>query len=278
MKIKFDFCRKIFTPLNLKAKKLLTMKKIVFSVLFLFANLYFAAAQSTADDSSDELRFGFQASPSWSWMTSTNSSINGSGANWGLKLGVVVEKYFRTKFAITTGLGFGFNQGGTLQYDNKGYYWAALDNPIFSPDTATATPFLGNGAKLTHHLTFIEVPIGLKMRGSLGEDNPVKFFAEAPIFTLGFMTKAKGDVRDTDYEGENIRKLMKGFNLAWGFGLGAQYELAGGTELVGGFYFQKYFLDANKNGAKYIDSKNNEISENSKMNIGSLTMRVAVLF
>lgn len=91
------------------AKKLLIMKKIaVISVFYLLmGNVFAQEAQS--------VRFGFQASLTWSWMRTNDKKLKGSVSNWGLKFGALGEYYFAPNYAITTGLGFGLNQGGTIQ-------------------------------------------------------------------------------------------------------------------------------------------------------------------
>ena len=63
----------------------------------------------------------------------------------------------------STGLGFGFNQGGTLQ---NGYSQASLwkDSDL----TDEKYRVVGPDAKLHYRLRYIEVPFGLKMRGGSG--------------------------------------------------------------------------------------------------------------
>ena len=84
------------------------MKKIAAAIFFfIFFNSIIFAQQS--------FRFGIQASPTITWMSSADKKINGNGTNVGLKLGVVGESYFAENYAFTFGIGFAFNQGGTLK-------------------------------------------------------------------------------------------------------------------------------------------------------------------
>ncbi|MDO8971460.1 MAG: hypothetical protein Q7U74_12275, partial [Saprospiraceae bacterium] len=77
--------------------------------------LFFASFLLGKSEAQTGFRFGIQASPSWSWMQTNDRRLEGVSSNWGVKLGVLGEFYFASNYAITTGLGFGFNQGGTIQ-------------------------------------------------------------------------------------------------------------------------------------------------------------------
>ena len=62
------------------------MKKIFLTTAFIASLFSLVTAQ--------DLHFGVQMSPSFSWMTTTNSKISGSGASTGLKLALIVENRF----------------------------------------------------------------------------------------------------------------------------------------------------------------------------------------
>jgi hypothetical protein len=79
------------------------MKKIVAITAF------FALAMSAAFAQDNDLRLGFQVSPTFSWMTTDDDEIGNNGTNLGLKLGARGEIFFRDNYAFTIGLGFGFN-------------------------------------------------------------------------------------------------------------------------------------------------------------------------
>ena len=131
-------------------------------------------------------RFGFQASPTWSWLRTNDKKIEGLNSNWGTKLGVMGEFYFANNYALTTGLGFAFNHGGFLQNGyNQGVYWPKSDLSSVNLDT------LPLNAKLHYRVTYVEIPFGFKMRGGSNEDSRIKFYAEAPVFTLGFVIKGQ---------------------------------------------------------------------------------------
>jgi len=244
------------------------MKKTAFLLLFCAFFLGKIEAQK-------KLRLGFQASPSWSWLRTSDNKLEGIGSNWGIKLGAQSEYYFANNYAFTTGLGFGFNQGGTLQ---NGYSrwrpWDKTDLSEIPSDTFSVD------SKLHYRINYVEIPFGLKMRGGSGEDSRLKFYAELPIFTLGFVTKATGNIRGTNnqnLEDINIREEVKGISLSWGVGGGIEYELATNATLVAGLVFQKQFTDVTQNGS--VEKTNgNWDKEDSKATFGNLALRIGVFF
>ena len=79
------------------------MKKIVALAAFLCFTSTISFAQEQMD-----IRFGFQLSPSFTWMTANTNRINPSGTNLGIKLGMFGEFYFRENYAFVTGSRFPF--------------------------------------------------------------------------------------------------------------------------------------------------------------------------
>jgi hypothetical protein len=246
------------------------MKKIA---LFLFLSLCFFSKI----EAQRGLRFGFQASPSWSWLRSNDNRLEGTSSNWGIKLGALGEYYFADNYAFTTGLGFGFNHGGTIQ---NGY---ARWRPWTKSEDLSEIPsdVFPVNSKLHYSINYVEIPFGLKMRGGSGEDSRLKFYAEAPVFTLGFVTKATGDVRGTNnqnIEEVNIRDEVKGLSLSWGLGGGIEYEIASSATLVAGLTYQKQFTDVTKNGFKSRELVGDMLKEDAKTAFGLLGLKVAIFF
>lgn len=244
------------------------MKKITLLLFFSCFLLGEAEAQK-------KLRFGFQASPSWSWLRTNDRKIEGVSSNWGIKLGALGEYYFTDNYAFTTGLGFGFNQGGTLQ---NGYSrwkpWDASDLTDIPSDTFSIE------TKLHYRVTYVEIPFGLKMRGGSNEDSRIKFYAELPMFTLGFVTKGIGDIRgtnDQNLEDIDIREEVRGLSLSWGLGGGIEYEFASNGSLMAGIAFQKQFTDITRDG--YVEkTPGNWQKEDSKGTFGNLALKIGVFF
>jgi hypothetical protein len=223
-----------------------------------------------------KVRFGFQASPTWSWMRTNDKKIEGLNSNWGLKLGVMGEYYFANNYAIITGLGFGFNQGGFIQNGyQKGVFWTKSDLSSSNLDT------LPVNAKLHYRVTYVEVPFGLKMRGGTNEDSRMKFYAEVPVFNLGFVTKATGDIRGTntqDSDDENIRSDVFGLALSWGLGAGIEYEFATNATFVAGLTYQKQFTDLTRNAGSVEKTANTWEKEDSKATVGIVALKLGIFF
>jgi hypothetical protein len=249
----------IHTTISKTANKLIDMKKIALIICFSAILLNGLFAQESRG-----VRFGFQASPTW---------LN---SNWGAKLGVMGEYYFANNYAITTGLGFGFNQGGFIQNGyNQGVYWPKSD---LSTPTIDTLPL---NAKLHYRVNYVEIPIGLKMRGGTNEDSRMRFYAEVPVFTLGFVTKATGDIRGTngqDSDDENIRPDVNGLAFSWGLGGGIEYEFATNATLVAGLSYQKQFTDITRDAGSIEKTTNAWEKEDSKATVGILALKLGIFF
>ncbi|MDX1912326.1 MAG: porin family protein [Saprospiraceae bacterium] len=244
------------------------MKKL--ALLFCFAAFLLGKSEAQRG-----LRFGFQSSPTWSWLRTSDRKLEGVSSNWGVKLGAMGEYYFANNYALTSGLGFGFNHGGTLQ---NGYSrWRPWDE---SDLTEIRSDTFSTDAKLHYRINYVEIPFGLKMRGGSNEDARFKFYAELPIFTLGFVTKGTGDIRGTDdqnLEDINIRDEVKGLSLSWGLGGGIEYEFATSTTLVAGLAFQKQFTDVTRDG--FVEkTAGNWQKEDSKATFGAIALKLGIFF
>ena len=245
------------------------MKKIV--VFTAFLTLFLTAAQA------QDVRFGFQLSPAFSWMTSNTNKINSSGTNLGLKLGMVGEFYFQENYAVTSGLGFFFNTGGTLLHERAGKFWV---NSELTESCRSATES-NTMTKLKYNLQYVEIPIGLKMRTR--EFGYIRYFIE-PHLGFGFRTQATGDVTVTGSGGDcsdiNIQKDVNLLNLFWGINSGIEYSISENTSLVGGVGLQFGFADATKDDdVVYLDNNpNTPADEKSKGSIRAFVIKLGVIF
>ncbi len=234
------------------------MKKIAIALLFSLTCTFLAQAQD------GKFRFGMQTSPTFSWLSTDNKNINGNGPNLGFKLGLIGEYDIAENYSFTGGLNFAFNHGGTLKYNNGGTFW-----PSVTSDT------LPDGVNLKYNLQYVEIPMGMKMRTN--EFGLFRFYAELPIFTLGFVSKSTGAIKaagDANREKENIRDEVKGFTVSWGFGVGTEYDLSSTTKLVGGLAFQKAFVDLTENSGKIGGTT----TDDSKANMSAIALRIGVIF
>ena len=225
----------------------------------------------------NSFRFGFQASPNVSWMTTDVNYVNPNGNIPGMKLGAVAEYYFQPDYAIVSGLGFSFNTGGRLLHDFSGTYWTESNLGI-GVDT------LAQGVNLKYNLQYVEIPIGLKMRTR--EFGYLRYFAEIPVFTLGFESQARGTVSSTPKVSEdpqaiediNIKNEIFGLALSWGLGGGVEYSLSQSTSLVGGLFYQRYFTDVTDDNGVTFHSTLGDVKNNEKSTINNFTLRIGVIF
>ncbi len=226
------------------------------------------------------VRFGFQLSPTFSWMTANTGRINSSGTNLGLKMAMIGEFYFAENYAFATGLGFHFGTGGTLQFERQGCYWpnSDLDVPVQDPP---GCPVLPAGTKLKYKLQYLEIPIGLKMRTN--EFGYTRYFLE-PAVTVGIKTQAIGSAEGRglgdDLDKVNIKSEVGNLNLSWGLTAGLEHAISESVSLVAGLGFQLGFVDVTQDGALMYDPTNQEFSdrENSTGKINAIVTRLAIMF
>ena len=240
------------------------MKKIVSVIAFLSFTVTLCFAQA-------DVRFGFQLSPSFGWMNANVNSINPSGTNIGLKLGMIGEYYFQENYAFTSGIGFAFNHGGTHLHEDGGFYWNRTDIP------EDKKPF-PDMVKLKYGIQYVEIPVGLKMRTK--EFGYFRYFLQ-PAITIGIKTQAQGTVKGTnigeDLEKLNIKDEVNNLNLSWGIGGGIEYSVSENTAIVGGIALQVGFTEATDDNGR-IPSGNTEKKEDSKGTVNGITLILGVMF
>ncbi len=237
------------------------MKKIVLFVL-LFAGITQAYSQ--------DVRLGFQASPVFSWMTTNDNTIIGTGSNTGLKLGLIAENFFQENYAVTSGFGLVFNQGGTIKHQTGGNFFpkSDLSNP--------ADSVLMGDIDISYNLQMLEIPLGIKLRTN--EIGYLRYYGEIP-FLLHVKTQARGAWKDTNRE--NITPDTGIVNVSWGLGGGVEYSISGETAAIAGVYFHNGLLDMTTNRNTQLLDDNNMLTdqqEDSKAIINAITIRLGVLF
>lgn len=212
-------------------------------------------------------RFGFKTSPGLSWMNSNDNKINSNGMNLAFKLGAIGEYHFSDQYSFATGLGFGFNHGGTLLYDQGGNL---LEQSSLSEQSLHSLP---DGVNIKYALQYIEIPVSFKMRTQ--EIGYWRYYVEIPTFTFSFNTKARADIEGegVETEDENINEDIIIGTTSWGLGAGAEYSISTTTALVGGIHFQRSFIDVKKDGTKADGS-----AEDSKSTFGVISLRLGVIF
>lgn len=224
-----------------------------------------------------DFRFGFQASPIFSWASTNENYINPNGNFLGFRLGVLGEYYFRENYAFFGGLGFAFNTGGRLQHDFGGTYWTESDKGIGLEE-------LSPGVNLKYNLQYVEIPFGLKMKTR--EFGYLRYFAEIPMFTIGFSSDSRGTITKNNMPGApsevkdlNIDNEINAIALSWGFGGGVEYNVSSTTSIIGGLFYNTTFTDITDDNGQAFDSIRNITLENDeKTTIQSITVRLGVIF
>ena len=164
------------------------MRKIVAIAAFLIFGVMSHAQVS------DGLRLGISANPFISFLGSNDPLIAKSGANMGFGLMFNTEIYFGAgsiadkNYAVTTGLGISFNNGGKLTHSIGGHLWQSddlkaplldsMDNPVYLPD----------GSTLGYKLQAFRLPIGIKMRTN--EIGYLRYYGEVPLL-IDIYTQAR---------------------------------------------------------------------------------------
>lgn len=234
------------------------MKKIALLTVFSF----FAISAFCQDAG---FQFGFHASPTFTWMSNNadNEAIVKKGSGFAFKIGADGEYYFRENYALKFGLAMTFNQGGNLIFNT-------LDQTTGTQIFIDSQPelFVTGAPKVKFKYQYIEIPFGLKMRTN--EMGYMRYFAEIPVFTLGFNTAARGQIEDgSDFK---ISKDTGFMQISWGLGAGAQYAVSESTSIVAGLYFQSGFVNTyyGKTGDVRIDD--------TKTVVNGVEIRIGVLF
>jgi hypothetical protein len=232
--------------------------------------LFFSMSLSAQND----IQFGFELSPAVSWLSTDDNKINPNGPNLGLKLGMIGEVYFRENYSFTTGIGFHFNAGGKLFYEEN------IDSvSIWTDANIPGDNVYDGGTDFKYSIQYVEIPFGLKLRTR--EFGYLKYFVE-PRLTMGFRTQAKGNIFNepsVDSEEDfDIQSAVNLLNLSWGIGGGVEYTVSSSTAIIGGIAFQSGFTDVTKDKNTLLVSDGRETKEDSKGKFNSIILRLGIMF
>ncbi len=269
------------------------MKKIVvFSIFFL--------GLLTMVNGQGNFRLGLHVSPSISWMAAlSDNMVNSNGSNIGLKVGVMGEVVFgaNENYAFETGIGFAFNQGGTLLHTQAGKF---LANSELNTPAAAA---LDVNSDIQYQVQFVEIPVALKLK-TREFANRLSYFANIPMFFIGIPTRSRGDITGVpiDAEGsnptyapipgetveaekENIGKDVNELNLSWGIGGGVEYSVGSTTTIYAGLYYQDGFLDMTRDKDTFVvdidedtGARSKGDQDDSRATINAITLRLGIWF
>ncbi len=245
-----------------------------------FTILFFCMLLSlsiSAQSGMNSLRIGAYTGPTFTWMNSVDNSINSNGTNLGLQIGVQSEINFGASenYAFTIGLRFAFNQGGTLRHLNGGNYLPnAEDLPAM---LRTGDSPLPPNVDIKYSVNYFEVPLSFKFYTK--EYGYWRYFAELPILSLGFRTKATGDVTATGIseEGARINEDMRLFSANLGLGFGGSFGLNEANAITIGLYYSHSLLNIKRNdGYKFVDGA--RVRDDNKVNMSVLHLRLGFVF
>lgn len=245
----------------------------------LFAFLIVVSTATTASAQYGDLKFGIQVSPTFSGMTTNNNLINRDGSNLGLKLGLIGEYYISERYSIHTGLGFHFNAGGTLFYEDQfeqvDIWGESLDGVLTPPPGP-----VDGGLAYKYNLQYVEIPLGLTLRTR--EFGYLRYFVR-PSLHFGILTQSRGSLENAGFidseEKFDISGEVNGVNLGWGIGGGVAYSLSESTALIGGLAFQSGFADVTTDsGTSLVRSGRQPTEDDSRGKINSIVLLLGVMF
>ncbi len=224
---------------------------------------------STSAMFSQEYRVSIITGPNFSWMSADDNQILTEGSKLGYKIHVNGEYGFNERYALTGGLGISLAQGGSLRYVNGGNLWseASLSSPVYDS--------LPNGVLLGYSTNYVEIPFGFKIRtNAFGR---IKFYFNAPEFSIGFRTRARGAIEGPGIpstKDENINRQILFLNFSYGIGLGTELEISEDLALIAGGRFFQSITDVTDDSGRFFNGK----KENSKGVLSSVDIRIGVLF
>ncbi len=253
------------------------------------------AAFNGASAQKGEFHLSIQAAPQVSWLSAPDKAetdVKASGSQFGFGIGVHGDYYFSERYAITAGLVFQTNAGGTLEY-NQAPFMGILDKSKLGEGGFKTVSF-GKGTKVTYNNQYVEVPIGLKLHTE--EVNGMRFFGNLPILTLGFRTQSQADItgdaiyldesqspalltsKNVDWKKQNIGGDMSVFNLYIGGGAGVEYRLGETTTVIGGLFYQHGLIDATRNFNYQTSINSDVLTEDSNAQLSAISLRLGVMF
>lgn len=237
----------------------------------MFAQVVYMQAQG--------IKFGVHVDPFISLLGSQEKQVVGDGINGGTALGVEVEYRFtgEENYAITFGLDFSLNNGGSLVYRYGGVLFpnTELDPTVFRDINGNNQPSSGENldlhafTKVNYRINYLQMPIGLKLRtNELGGSYMRAFFhiplikimipvtAGAKIFSPeSVAASANGYANDlTGYRlapneessvEPNIWKDITPIQFSIGAGAGVEFtpNAEGGLRLYAGVYYDAGIID-----------------------------------
>jgi hypothetical protein len=163
-------------------------------------------------------RLSFVLSPQISWLNADDKSVDGNGNLFGYNFGVVMDRFFDTNYAFSTGLTIN-TTGGKLKYEG--------DKPDFI-----------DGNTATYRLKYIEVPLALKL--ITNEFHRSRYYGQFGLYT-------QYNIKTNDGDGNSISSEVNFFDMGYQLGGGMEYSLGSDTYLMLGLIYSGGFMDVTDN-------------------------------
>ncbi len=230
-------------------------------IVFFLLILGIACSGPTRAQLPENVRFGFNLNPTFTWLSPSVNKAKGDGILVGAKLMTVAEYYLSENYVLYSGFGLSFNQGGALKYRTGG--------KILTGDFSDKIYYnLPDDSRVTYKLQYLEIPLGFRMRTK--ELGHFRYTFQLPVFTLGIRMKSRGNIEGPGIpstSGENFSEVTRIFNFSYGFGAGIEYSVTEDLSLIFGLKYQQGVADIT-----------NESTNEIKATLGSVVLQAGVLF
>jgi hypothetical protein len=215
------------------------MKKILF---FMILTLLGLNLQAQYKDS--PLQISIMGSANISWLYTDAASIKSDGVRLGYDTELHFDWFFSPRFAFSTGILWSATGGSEVFSDSLQYsFRSGVDR-------------LAVGTKLTYHLQYVEIPLGLKLVSrEIGYTTMFADFGIHPMWRL----EATADTSDGRYNKEPVFTEVTRINIAHQSELGFKYSFGNKTCLLISLYYKNTFLDFTTD---YLDKP----ADNSRIN------------
>ena len=248
-------------------KRIFMLRKIAILTIIL-SQVVFAQAQ--------EIKFGVHIDPFISLLDSDYSKVEGAAVNGGGEIGVEIEYRFSDNYALTFGIDFALNRGGSLLYkyggivlpnsdfDNRSSFKGVGGNTLTSNAAVDMFAF----TKINYRLNYIELPIGLKLRTNELGGTYLRAFFHIPLIKIGVPVTAGAkifapDAAASGFEDDlnptkvgipqadgsvvepNVWRDITPIQISIGAGAGVEYtpNQDGGLRIYAGFYYTAGIID-----------------------------------
>lgn len=203
------------------------MKKSIIALTILIA----IANQVSAQENDKPFRFGLKVSPGLNWYKEGSSDVNGTKSGLGFSYGLMADYFFAENYCISSGLEMFSLKAG---YD-------------FTNPASGIVPSYTSTIKTKYQ--YIQLPVSIKMRTK--EIGAMRYFGRFG-FNNAICYKATADVNSTfaNIKNVDVKGSTNDFRFSLLIGGGAEYNIAGATNLIAGLYFDNSFISQNSSNGK----------------------------